>query len=224
MKEIFMINNIFAFGDSFLSGHGVNFSDNWLSVVERKLSIKVNNYAVSGGSNKLSIIKFFEQLEKITADQNNLVLFAWTSPVRTTFYNIDNATWENVQLGHYYTDQKVRQRVDEYYRQYYNDYESYVDFYQQQLLLTEFLKNKSIRYFYMNSFFDAAFGPAVANDKHYLEKFISKDNYLLDNRSIYEVVCLEQKMTCNDRFHPSEQGHTWLADYAIDFFKKNSII
>lgn len=219
-----MINQIFAFGDSFLYGHGVNFSDNWLSVLQRKTNIKVDNFAVSGGSNKLSIIKFFDALDQILENPDNLVLFAWTSPVRTAFYNVNNSQWENVQLGHYYADPKVRARVEQYYHHYYNDYEAYIEFYQQQLMLTGFLENKNIQYYYINSFFDAPYGPAVNNNKHYLEKFLNNDKYMLDKRSIYDLVCLEKKLTCNDRFHPSEQGHEWLADYVIDFFKYNCII
>jgi hypothetical protein len=219
-----MVKRIFAFGDSFLSGHGVNFDDNWLSVLSKKLNIEVNNHAVSGGSNKLSINKFFDSLEQILTDKENLVIFAWTSPVRTTFYNVDKHTWENVQLGHYYEDIKVRQRVEHYYHHYYNDYEAYVEFYQQQLMLTGFLESKNIQYYYIDSFFDAAYGPTVVDNKDYLEKFINKDKYILANQSIYDLVCRQQQMVCGDKFHPSEQGHAWLAEQVIEFFKNRSII
>lgn len=219
-----MLKRIFAFGDSFLFGHGVKFEDNWLSVLSRRLSIQVDNYAVSGGSNKLSVNRFFDNLESILANSDNLVIFSWTSPVRTTFYNVDKNSWENVQLGHYYDDVKVRQRVEQYYHHYYNDYEAYIEFYQQQLMLTGFLESKNIQYYYINSFFDAPYGPAVVQNRNYLEKFINNDKFLLDKKSIYDVVCKEKNMVCGDRFHPSEQGHAWLADYALEFFKNKSII
>lgn len=219
-----MINKIFTFGDSFLSGHGVDSSDSWPAVIEQRLNVSVVNCSISGSSNKLNIIKFLENLEDITSNKNNLVLFAWTSPVRTTFYNIDNSSWENVQLGHYYQDNKTRSRVEQYYREYYNDYEGYIEFYQQQLLLTGFLDSRNIRYFYIKSFFDAPTGPSIVKDRDYLEKFIDNSKYLLPKRSIYDVVCVEKNMVCSDRFHPSKQGHIWLADYAIEFFRNNSII
>lgn len=216
-----MINKIIAFGDSFVQGHGVDPNDAWIAELGRRFNIDVKNCGVSGGSNKLSIVKLFDNWQDV--DENTLVIFAWTSPVRTTFFDPISNDWQNVQMGHYYADPDIRYRVEHYYANQYNDMEGYTEFYQQQLMLDGFLRSKNIQYCFINSFLDNAKGIGLPLDKRsFYKQLIDRSKYMLGADSIFNKVCLENKMVCKDGFHPSEQGHIWLAEHVAKWLIANN--
>ena len=158
-----MIDKIFAFGDSFIYGTGVAPEHSWISQLGQHLNIETVNAGISGGSNKLSIVKLFDYWTQI--NENSLVVFAWTSPVRTAFYHSPSDNWENVQLGHYYEDVSIRTRVEHYYAHHYNDIEGYTEFYQQQIMLAGLLDNHNIKYCFINSFLDNPKGINMPDEK-----------------------------------------------------------
>ena len=213
-----LIKKIFAYGDSFVYGTGVDVNANWISLLGKQLNIAAVNRGVSGGSNKLSINILFEDLKDIIATPNHLVIFSWTSMLRSTFYY--NKQWQNIQLGHYYEDAEIRNRVDTYYKTLYNDYEGYTEFYQQQIMLAGMLDSRNINYVFINSFADSPVDiSCFKEEKEYFEQFINRNKYVLGKDSIFSVVCNLQKMVCSDGFHPSEQGHEWMKDKTISFLK-----
>lgn len=217
-----MINKIFAYGDSFVVGTGVNSVDSWISLLGNQLSTDAVNRGVSGGSNKLSINILFADLKEIIDTPDHLVIFSWTSMLRSAFYH--NSQWQNIQLGHYYEDADIRHRVDTYYKMLYNDYEGYTEFYQQQIMLASLLESKNINYVFTNSFNDSPFDiNCFKEEKEYFEQFINRDKYLLGKDSIFNIVCNQQKMICSDGFHPSEQGHKWMADKMIAYLEQTKL-
>jgi hypothetical protein len=217
-----MINKIFAYGDSFVIGTGVNPTASWISLLGKRLNLDVINRGVSGGSNKLSINILFADLKDIVDTPNHLVIFSWTSMLRSTFYYNDQ--WQNIQLGHHYEDAEIRNRVDTYYKRLYNDYEGYTEFYQQQIMLSGLLDSKKINYVFVNSFSDSPFDTnCFKEEKDYFEQFIDRNKYVLGKDSIFNVVCNQQKMVCADGFHPSESGHIWMADKMISHLEQTKL-
>jgi hypothetical protein len=213
-----LIKKIFAYGDSFVYGTGVDASANWISLLGKKLDVDTINRGVSGGSNKLSINILFSDLKNIVDTPDHLVIFSWTSMLRSTFYH--NNQWQNIQLGHHYEDIQIRNRVNLYYNTMYNDYEGYTEFYQQQIMLAGMLDSRNINYVFVNSFSDKPFDTNCFKEEHkYFEQFIDRNKYILGKNSIFNVLCNQQKMICSDGFHPSEQGHEWIADETISFLK-----
>lgn len=217
-----MIKKIFAYGDSFVVGTGVDPSASWISLLGKRLGVDTVNRGVSGGSNKLSINILFADLKDIVDTRDHLVIFSWTSMLRSTFYYKNQ--WQNIQLGHYYEDVDIRNRVDNYYNTIYNDYEGYTEFYQQQIMIDSLLKSKNINYVFVNSFSDS---PVDINcfkqEQEYFEQFINRDKYILGKDSIFNVVCNQQRMVCNDGFHPSEQGHEWMTDKTISYLEQTKL-
>jgi hypothetical protein len=214
-----MIKKIFAYGDSFVVGTGVDPSASWISLLGKKLDVDVINRGISGGSNKLSINILFADLKNIIDTKDHLVIFSWTSMLRSAFYYKNQ--WQNIQLGHYYEDVGIRNRVDDYYKTIYNDYEGYTEFYQQQIMIDSLLKSKNINYVFVNSFSDSPFDVnCFKEEQEYFEQFIDRNKYILGKDSIFNVVCNQQRMVCNDGFHPSEQGHKWMADKTIAYLEQ----
>jgi hypothetical protein len=217
-----MINKIFAYGDSFVIGTGVDPAASWISLLGNQLRTETVNRGVSGGSNKLSINILFADLKEIINTPDHLVIFSWTSMLRSTFYH--NNQWQNIQLGHYYEDADIRQRVDLYYKMLYNDYEGYTEFYQHQILLASLLDSKNINYVFVNSFSDSPFDVnCFKEEKEYYEQFINRDRYVLGKDSIFNIICNQQKMVCNDGFHPSERGHEWMRDKTISYLEQTKL-
>jgi hypothetical protein len=106
----------------------------------------------------------------------------------------------------------------------YNDYEGYTEFYQQQIMLASLLESKNINYVFTNSFNDSPFDiNCFKEEKEYFEQFINRDKYLLGKDSIFNIVCNQQKMICSDGFHPSEQGHKWMADKMIAYLEQTKL-
>jgi len=220
-----MISEIYAYGCSFVYGDGVKKEDAWPQLLGNKFNVPVFNRGERGGSNKFSLIRFFEDLKKFTPD--TFIIFSWTGFTRTMFYSRKFNNWNMYLPGHVplnedNTISEDGENMKYFYANIYSDYDSLTTLYQQQLLLQNFLENNKLNYAFMNAVDDNLllryrFWENDSLTKN-LHSGIKKEKYFLGyNNSLNKIVCKDMKLIAPDGYHPSEGGHKWIADNLYNF-------
>ena len=203
------INEIYAYGDSFTAGDGVASSSAWPNKLGKLLKIPVSNRGVPGGSNKLSIINLLNDFADIKNPEQSLVVFSWTGISRTAVYFEEKKTWENILMGHEPYEPFVQEKKKLWFGQVYNDYEGLMEYYSQQIFVSSFLKSRNVPYVFMNSFLEnyivkESFDTQYQN----MVKLLPVDRFVHGHdKSIYQLYCVDQGMTCKDGYHPSVKAH-----------------
>lgn len=220
-----MIEKVVGYGCSFMQGDGVDSGLDWASVLAKKLNVPVRNRGQNGGSNRLSMNYLFEDLSKNDFSKT-LVLFSWTGIQRTTFWSDhpDYKKWISILPG-YTSGDKITDNINlAYYADLYTDYDALHTSYMQKLSVQSFLKSKNVPYLFVNAFKE----DFILYNDDTMQDFVNQidmKNFLFGiNNSIYEKVCLDLKMVVEDNFHPSVDGHAFLANEAYDFLMDNKII
>jgi lysophospholipase L1-like esterase len=225
-----MIKNILAYGDSFTAGHGIDTDDAWPTVLGNMLGIPSKNNGVRGGSNKLSIINLLNDFSNIENPSETLVGFSWTSAARTCFYDFG---WQNILPNFDDHRDYINDFSRNYYGHVYNDIDALNEIVLQQIFLTAFLKEKNIKYFFINSLKDISPESLskTAKSEMYIkehENFLSlldKEKFLLGyNNSIYSDFCQNLGMVSDDGFHPNTEAHKMIATRAFWFLKDQNIL
>lgn len=222
-----MIEKLIVYGDSFVQGGGLDLvntmavhPDSWPFLLAKKLKITdVTNRGVGGGSNKLSIMKLFEDTNDLADLENTLIIFVWTGMQRTCIYHEDEHDWQNVLVGHRSLVEKHRKISDFYYEWMYSDHDAYTTVLQQQIFVKLYLEYKKVKYFFANSF--------ISNQHLYKEDQIDlffREKYLFGySQSLHQKACYENKMISQDKFHPNKEGHNYIADEMFSYIKNNIV-
>jgi lysophospholipase L1-like esterase len=222
-----MIEKLIAYGDSFVQGGGLDpndtmslHPDSWPFLLAQKLKITdVTNRGVGGGSNKLSIMKLFEDIDDLVDLKNTLIIFVWTGMQRTCIYHEREHHWQNVLVGHRSIVEKYRKVSDLYYEWMYSDHDAYTTLLQQQIFVKLYLEYKKVNYFFANSF--------ISNRHLYKEDQIGlffKEKYLFGYlQSLHQKACYENKMISQDKFHPNKEGHNYIANEMFSYIKNNIV-
>lgn len=221
-----MIKKIYAYGDSFTAGDGVKKEDAWPQLLANIMDLEVVNRGVPGGSNKLSVIHLLNDFAAIDNPEETLVLFSWTGIMRTAVYHKGMKSWQNILVGHDPQDPDLKALHDAWYGLLYNDYDGQLDFYSQQIFVSSFLESKNVKYAFINSFVENYIDKiAFAEQYNNIIKLLPKDKFVLGyDRSIYDIVCSVLNMRCADDYHPSEEGHAYVAAEFYKFIKDNNIV
>lgn len=218
-----MISKLYAYGCSFTYGDIIGKENAWPNNLGKLLEIDVVNRGVNGGSNKISMNRLFEDITQCDY-KDVFVVFSWTGIQRTTFYNEERRQWIPCLMGHTSPDKEVAKMTKLYYKHFYNDYEALYNYYMQILSVQSFLKERNIRYLFINSFRedfifydDETFGAFRSS--------IDKSKYVLGfDNNIYNEVCIKQNQRASDGFHPNEIGHQYIAKEIYDFLKGHYFI
>lgn len=221
-----MIKAIYAYGDSFVAGDGVDPDQAWPIILGKRLNVQVHNRGCPGGSNRLSIINFLNDFADIKKPREAFIAFSWTGIMRTAFYHKGLETWRNVLVGHDPKDSDLKRLQELWYGEMYNDYDGQFDFYSQQIFISSFLESRKVKYIFVNSFIeDYIDKEAFRKQYKNLVKLLPTDKFMLGyDSSIYDLFCKRLKMTCSDGYHPSVLGHEKIADIAELFMRENKII
>ena len=220
-----MIEHVVGYGCSFMQGDSVDPELVWASVLAKRLNASLHNRGQNGGSNKLAMNYLFEDISKNDYSKT-LVLFSWTGIQRTAFWadQKNYKKWISVLPG-YTSGDKITDDINlAYYADLYTDYDALHTSYIQKLSVQSFLKAKNIPYLFVNAFKEdfILYNDDTMGD---FVKQIDAENFLFGiNNSIYEKVCLELKMVADDMFHPSAEGHAYLANEAYNFLMDKKII
>ena len=224
------IGRIYSYGDSFVVGDGVAPDKTWVSVLAKMLNTQLINHAVNGGSNRLSYIKLLNDLSELELlrgicddyQHKVLVLFNWTGTMRTCFYHKGSKEWQNVLIGHSSFDKELSNKIEQYYSYFYNDFEAQADYYMQQAAVSSILESRQIKYAFMNSFVEDYLDKmAFAEQYEKITRLIDPSKYIIPfGSSIYDEACLKRNMVCADGFHPSEEGHEYVAKLAFDYINE----
>jgi hypothetical protein len=226
-----MIEKVVGYGCSFMQGDSVDPELVWASILAKKLNVPLRNRGQNAGSNKLAMNYLFEDV-CLSADSSKnsysdtLVLFSWTGIQRTTFWSDMKAyeKWIPVLPGHTSQDKVTANINSAYYAELYTDYEALHTSYIQKLSVQSFLKAKNIPYLFVNAFKED-FILYNDNTMETFTKQIDMDKFLFGHdESIYQKICLDLNMVSEDKFHPSIEGHNYLANLAHDFLIDKKII
>jgi lysophospholipase L1-like esterase len=232
-----MVKKLIAYGDSFVMGGGIlpnntTYPDSWPQLLGKKLGIEAINRGVGGGSNKRSINNLLEDIE-IIKQENVLVIFSWTSPQRTVFFDEKYQSWQNYLVGHEHPDYYIQKKYKFYFELLYSDTDAILTLYNQQLFLSSFLDSIKVPHFFINSFNELQHNNKLFLNfvKNYRLKWphifdmIDKNKYMLGyDDSIHNSICKNLGKTCSDHFHLSEEGHEILASMMVDYINKNNFI
>lgn len=213
------INEIYAYGDSFTAGDGVDPTDAWPAKLGKLLDKPVFNKGVPGGSNKLSIINLLNDFANIKNPEHTLVLFSWTGISRTTVYLEEKKKWENILLGHEPYELALKEKKQLWYEKFYTDYEGLMEYYSQQIFVSSFLKSNNVPHAFINSFLEDYIVKDQFNEqyKNIVELLPTKSFVLGYNDSIYQKYCVGLNMACSDGYHPSADAHTLIASKIKSF-------
>jgi len=220
-----MIEKLIAYGDSFVQGGGLDpnnpmliHSDSWPFLLAKKLKIAdVINRGVGGGSNKLSIIKLFEDTKRLVNPENTLIIFVWTGMQRTCIYHEDEHDWQNILVGHRSIVEKHRKISNFYFESMYSDLDSYLTLMQQHMFVKLYLEHIKVKYFFANSFIEQ---PHIYKETQ-VDPFFEEKYLFGYTESLYQKVCDEKKMVSYDKFHPNQEGYNYIADIMVDYIKNN---
>jgi hypothetical protein len=239
-----MIDRLITFGDSFTAGYGVGEELAWPSYLGKMLGLSVINHGVPGGSNRLSIIKLLNTISTIECPENVLVGFSWTTAARTCFYNEETAEWKNIIPHWKDKDDSSNKFSNIYYGSVYNDIDALTDLIIQQVYVTSFLKQRNIKFFFINSLRDVNLEYLSYLKKQdnknedkiqKLEKFleqhremtslVDKDLFVLEyDQSIKEIFCDALSMYCEDNQHPNAAAHHMTAGRIFWFLHDRKIL
>jgi len=223
-----MIKKILAYGDSFVQGGGLDpndtmsiHKDSWPFQLAKILNVDdVQNRAVGGGSNKLSINRLLQDTKNIVDSENTLIVFCWTGLQRTCIYHESTDEWQNILVGHRSIYENYRKISDFYYELMYTDTDGLLTLIQQHTFVKLYLEHIKVKYLFANSFIGE---PHLYNENQVAPFF--REKYLFGyTGSIRDTVCLEKKLLSPDRFHPSFWGHKYVAKTMIEFMKNEGII
>lgn len=212
------MNKIIAYGCSFTHGDGVDQDKSWPQHLSKLFGVEVINRGISGGSNKASVNRLFEDITQ-SAYTDTFVVFSWTGIQRTTFYSEQRNQWVPCLIGHESPDPELANMTKLYYKYFYNDYEALYNYFVQILSVQSFLKSRDLEYFFINAFKedfvfydDDTFGAFRAS--------IDQGRYVLGyDNNIYNEVCIKRNLKASDGFHPSEKGHEYIAKEIYKFYK-----
>lgn len=224
-----MINKLIAYGDSFVMGGGLRndnivYENSWPQLLGKKLGIDAINRGVGGGSNKLSINNLLEDIESIKC-KDVLVIFSWTGAQRTAIFDEDQRTWYNYLPGHVPPDKNVQKKFKFYFESMYTDTDAALTLYTQQIFLSSFLNSLKVPYFFINSFNDMNQFFHYRSVWPHIFDMIDKSKYMLGyDNSIYNRICKILGKTCQDKFHPNEEGHDILASMMVNYINENNLI
>lgn len=233
-----MVKKLIAYGDSFVQGGGLDpvntmkiHPDSWPFILAKKLKITdVTNRGVGGGSNKLSINNLLEDIE-IIKQRDVLVIFSWTSPQRTVFFEEKINNWQNYLIGFNHPDPFIQKKLKFYFESIYSDSDAALTLFNQQIFLSSFLDSIKVPHFFINSFNDSSNENFLKFVEYYslkwpqIHNMIDKTKFMLGyDGSIYDFICKNLNKICLDGFHPSEEGHDILANFMIEYINKNKLI
>jgi lysophospholipase L1-like esterase len=226
-----MIEKVVGYGCSFMQGDSVAPESVWASLLAKKLNVPLRNRGQNAGSNKLAMNYLFEDvclnIELSNDDYSKtLVLFSWTGIQRTTFWSAvkEYKKWIPVLPGHTSGDTITRNISEAYYADLYTEYDALHTSYVQKLSVQSFLKSRNIPYLFVNAFKEDFI---LYNDftMKTFAKQLETESFLFGiDGSIYQKICLDLKMVAEDNFHPSVEGHEYLANEAYNFLIGKNII
>jgi len=239
-----MIDRLITFGDSFTAGFGVGEEFSWSSYLGKMLSLSVINHGVPGGSNRLSIIKLLNTISTIDHLENVLIGFSWTTASRICFYNDVSSEWKNV-IPHWNDADFVANKFSKiYYDNIYTDIDALTDLVMQQIYVTYLLKQKNIKFFFINSIRDinlefvSHLKEQKIKDEVKIKKFetfmtqhknmislLDKNMFALGyDQSIKEIFCDGLNMYCDDNHHPNAAAHHMTAGRIFWFLHDRKIL
>lgn len=220
-----MIEKVVGYGCSFMQGDSVDPDLVWASILAKKLNVPLRNRGQNAGSNKLAMNYLFEDVCK-NDYSNTLVLFSWTGIQRTVFWSDTKNynKWIPVLPGHTSEDKVTADINSAYYAELYTDYEALHTSYIQKLSVQSFLKAKNIPYLFVNAFKEDFIFYNDDTMKTFTKQ-IDMERFLFGHDgSIYQKICLDLNMVAEDKFHPSAEGHHYLANLTHDFLIDKKII
>jgi lysophospholipase L1-like esterase len=208
-----MIDKIYAYGDSFTAGDGVESKDAWPAKLGDMMKTPVINRGIPGGSNKLSVINLLNDFADIERPDKALVVFSWTGISRTAVYFPEKKQWENIMLGHDPWDPYLKKMKANWYEYVYSDYEALMEYYMQQIFVASFLEARKVQYAFINSFLEGYVDKEPFKDQYKnMVKLLPTKKFVLGyDKSIYAVYCNDKGMVCADGYHPNEEAHAELA-------------
>lgn len=214
-----MIEKIVAYGCSFIYGDGVARTNAWPELLGKKLNVPVRNRGVNGASNKLSLTYLIDDMSKEDYS-NTLVIIGWTGIQRTSFWHEIDTYWIPVLPSYLPKDRNLADMTKFYYANMYSDFDALSTFYQQQILTQALLKQKNIQYMFVNAFREDYILYHDENLQRMID-MVDHTKFLFGyHESIYNLVCLKEKMMIEDNFHPNESGHEFIANAALEFLNK----
>ncbi len=221
-----MIDKIYAYGDSFTAGDGVNAVDAWPAQLGKLLNKPAINRGIPGGSNKLSIINLLNDFLEIESNENPAVIFSWTGISRTAVYLDEKKKWENILPGHDPYEPVLKEKKQVWYAHVYNDYEGLMDYYSQQIFVASFLTSKNIPFTFINSFIEDYIAKESFDIQYKnIVNLLPIDKFVLGHKkSIYQHYCIERDMKCHDGYHPSELAHLEVANKIKCFLESEYVI
>lgn len=204
------VNKILAYGCSFTYGDSVGIEHAWPKHLGDLFNVPVTNRGLSGGSNKLAMNRLFEDITQ-TEYAHTLVVFSWTGIQRTTFYDDEYNQWIPLLVGHEPPDPKLANKSKLYFKYLYTDYDAMYTYYTQQLSVQAFLEARNIEYLFINAFKeDYIFYDD--NSLGAMRSSINKEKFVYGyENTIYNQICIKDKLIAIDGFHPSEEGHQAVA-------------
>ena len=202
------IKKLYVYGDSFVYGDNLPQDLTWPNLLGKSLKIKCFNRGISGGSNKLSVFRLFEDIHNDNF-KDALVIFAWTGIHRDCYYDELAGQWYSL-LPSYRNRQRVKKMIEEVYWNFmHTDLEATLNNFLQCILIQSFLGSKGVPYAFINSFRDAEGAEQITPDScKKIEESLDKKRFLLGfENSIRREICLNRSLLGSDNFHPSLEGH-----------------
>ena len=228
------ITKLFAFGDSFVMGSGLEANPNnvsylsWPFILGEKLKVEyTGNYGIAGGSNKRTVYKFFLTLPDILKcdPTQTLVIFSWTGIARTCLYDDKVGDYFNM-LPEFHDKKNDRIKIKEFYYAYvHREVDAVMNFYVQMNTIATYLNHLNVKWFFVRSFneiHDIVRSPRFPKAFHSL---VPKDKFFLGwDNSIQEQICRNEGLICPDQYHPSESGHARIAELMTYYMKKEKML
>lgn len=212
---------LYANGDSFTYGTGVDKQNTWPALLAKELGYELVNDAVPGGSNHRVVRTTIDFLSK---HKPKLVVVAWSSYLRTEWpssdpnptavANLDYNGQPIIQVQPNYTkyNKKDLHTVEEFYRNANQEWliDNYIN---QVLLLQNYLKYSTIQYVFVN---------ALDNYEREFYRSKTKTNLVTGEFLGWPNQCFNQWFDASQRLpdgHLNEQGHVRLTEMLLNHVK-----
>jgi len=219
-----MIKQVVTYGCSFTEGEGVDHYKSWPYCLGYNLKMKTLNRGKGGGSNKFIAAEFFRDLDNGTLE-DSLVIIAWTSHLRTAFWNEKNRQWDHVVIQYMEQENSRKKDITYFYHNIFQEYSAYFETLLEKIAVKNTLEKYNIPYIFLNALHEGPFKEISDGPLKIMKELTNSSRYMDFDTCMHLLILTDRrKYICQDDFHPSELGHIYLAQRITDFIEQNNIL
>lgn len=218
-----MIDQIVAYGCSYTAGEGIDHFRSWPYCLGYNFNIRTINYGAGGCSNKFITSQFFRDLD-LGILHSSIVVIAWTSHLRTAFWNDQNKSWDHYMIQ--YSDHIGRKFNDikYFYSNMFTEYNGYFESLVEKIAVRSMLEKHKIPYVFLNSLHEGPFWEVADPALKGMREQLKNDRYMDFDNCMHALIKDTEEYICSDGFHPSEKGHIYIADRITEHIKKHNLL